>query len=132
MLPGLAMPTVQVYQRFDEMGLGREADIEQPPPWNQWTRLDSEKLMGCLVNDLEPPAFALAPQLSALRQRTEQIVSRPVRMSGSGSSLFTLFDDRPQAKEAGKQIEAITHVRAPIVEVAPTVHDDLNEASEDR
>ncbi|HSZ57250.1 MAG TPA: 4-(cytidine 5'-diphospho)-2-C-methyl-D-erythritol kinase [Tepidisphaeraceae bacterium] len=125
-LPELSMPTPQVYRRFDQMGLGRQSDIEVPPPWDRWALLDSEELMPCLVNDLEQPAFDIAPALGSLRGRIEDKIGRPVRMSGSGSSLFTLFDHREQASEAAQRVGGDEREKVCVVEVAPRVDDDLN------
>jgi len=125
-LPELSMPTPQVYRRFDQMGLGRQSDIEVPPPWDRWALLDSEELMPCLVNDQEQPAFDIAPALGSLRGRIEDKIGRPVRMSGSGSSLFTLFDHREQASEAAQRVGGDEREKVCVVEVAPRVDDDLN------
>ena len=131
-LPELAMPTAEVYRRFDAMGLGRESDIATQPDWSAWAKLNSEDLLPRLVNDLEPPAFDLAPRLGALRTRVEEMLGRAVRMSGSGSSLFTLFDDESAAQEAAAHIERDARERALAVEVSPIFRDDLNEDFEDR
>jgi 4-diphosphocytidyl-2-C-methyl-D-erythritol kinase len=131
-LPNLVMPTADVYRRFDAMGLGRESDVVKEPDWTSWARMRSEDLLPRLVNDLEPPAFNLAPQLGALRARVEEMTGRAVRMSGSGSSLFTLFDDERPAEDAAAHIERETRERALAVEVCPILRDDLNEEFEDR
>ena len=125
-LPQLSMPTADVYRRFDQMGLGRDEDIDAAPDWNAWGAMPSEELLPRLVNDLEPPAFEIAPQLGRLRERIERELQRPVRMSGSGSSLFTLFDSQSQAAEVAARIERDAHERAQVVEVSPNFHDDLN------
>ena len=103
MLPDVHMPTADVYRRFDAIGLGSDdalaADAtDAAPAWTSWAALDAERLLPLLVNDLERPAFDLAPPLARLRADAEQRLGRPVRMSGSGSSLFTLFDDEPEAR----------------------------------
>jgi len=130
-LPPLSMPTADVYGRFDQMGLGRMQDLAAEPDWYEWAALGSEELLPRLVNDLEPAAWAIAPALGALRQRVERMLGRVVRMSGSGSSLFTLFDAEPEAKDASARIERDLQERAPAVEVAPIFKDDLNEVNED-
>src|SRR6185312_12461157 len=117
-----------VYRRFDQMGLGREQDVSDAPDWGRWAKLTSEQLLPRLVNDLEPPAFAIAPQLGELRRRIDRMVGRPVRMSGSGSSLFTLFDEEDAAKDASARIMRDTGGRAPAVELSPSLRDDLNTA----
>jgi 4-diphosphocytidyl-2-C-methyl-D-erythritol kinase len=124
-LPPIGMPTADVYRRFDEMGLGRVQDLEEQPAWDQWVAMDSAALLPLLVNDLEAPAFSLRPELGQLRESLEETTGRPVRMSGSGSSLFTLFDERDEAIDAAQRIVAVNGVRAIAVELAPTVADDL-------
>lgn len=131
-LPALAMPTADVYRRFDAMGFGREYDIADQPDWQSWATLRSEDLLPRLVNDLEPPAFDLAPNLGRLRARIEEKLGRAVRMSGSGSSLFTLFDSEPAARDAAEHIERDSRERALAVEVCPIFRDDLNEDFGDR
>jgi 4-diphosphocytidyl-2-C-methyl-D-erythritol kinase len=124
-LPKLSMPTPDVYRRFDRMSLGRDQDVANEPDWNAWTKLKSEELLPRLVNDLEPPAFDIAPALGQLRSNVERMLARPVRMSGSGSSLFTLFDDQSRAAEAAEKIKRDANERAVPVEVAPILNDDL-------
>jgi 4-diphosphocytidyl-2-C-methyl-D-erythritol kinase len=125
-LPEIMMPTALVYRRFDEMGLGYDREIEADQNWSAWTLLDAENLLHHLVNDLEAPAFAIAPELAELRRRAESLVSRPVRMSGSGSSLFTLFDRREEAEAAAQKLGQQLAVRALAVQLAPELFDDVH------
>ncbi|HEX8912104.1 MAG TPA: hypothetical protein VF796_07065, partial [Humisphaera sp.] len=120
-LPAVHMPTPDVYRRFDAMRLGRTADVEQEPDWQAWARLPAAELMAKLVNDLEPPAFDLRPELADLRARAERSAGRVVRMSGSGSSLFTLFDSEPEARAARDRLAADFGVRAELATVGPAV-----------
>jgi 4-diphosphocytidyl-2-C-methyl-D-erythritol kinase len=110
--PKLSMPTPAVYRKFDEMNLGRNDSVEVQPDWRAWTALPAEQLLPKLVNDLETPAFAIAPQLGELRSHIEQSLDRIVRMSGSGSTLFTLFDDRESAERAAQKINESRRERA--------------------
>lgn len=96
LFPGIAMPTPQVYRKFDEMNLGTDlAIVEQSLPRAD---LPADQLLNLLVNDLEAPAFAISPALARLRESAEDLLKRPVRMSGSGSTLFTLYDSVDEAK----------------------------------
>jgi 4-diphosphocytidyl-2-C-methyl-D-erythritol kinase len=126
LLPEIMMPTALVYRRFDEMGLGNDRDVEAELDWAAWARLGARDLLANLVNDLELPAFAIAPELAKLRQRTERLLDRPVRMSGSGSSLFTLFDLQVEAETAAPQVAQQLAVRALPVQLAPEIVDDLD------
>ncbi len=123
--PGWPISTAAVYDKFDEMHLGDPGMARNPPDWQQWTELSAGPLLARLVNDLERPAFALCPQLAQLRQQIEQLLGRIVRMSGSGSSLFTLFDDFPAAQSAVACIEDRHQVRAVAAPVAPAFDDEL-------
>ena len=124
-LPQVEMPTPAVYRKFDAMGLGYERYITDAPDWAAWSKLSSQELLPKLVNDLEPPAFEIAPDLGALRVRIERLLNRPVRMSGSGSSLFTLYDAEPAAREAAGRIEREESVKALAVELGPKLTDDI-------
>lgn len=117
MLPGIMMPTPAVYRRFDEMKLG--SDLDPEPDWDQWCLLPSQQLLRQLVNDLEPPAFSLRPELADLRAAVEATIDRPVRMSGSGSSLFTLFDDHESAKKSAQTITNRHNIRALAIKMTP-------------
>ena len=98
MLPNFSMSTPDVYRRFDEMQLGDERSIRDEPDWLTWTKLPAAELMPRLINDLEPPAFSLRPQLGELRGALETKLGRVFRMSGSGSSLFSLCDRFDEAE----------------------------------
>ncbi len=114
------MPTPAVYKQFDTMKLGETSTIEIEPDWNQWAALSSQNLLPKLINDLEPPAFAIEPRLAKLRADLEQQLSRPIRMSGSGSSLFTLYDTRGEAANAANLVTQKHTVKALAVEMTPT------------
>lgn len=124
-LPALALPTPAVYRKFDEMKLGHSDALTLPPDWSSWTQESAKPLLGRLVNDLEAPALALAPELRSLRQDLEREFGRAVRMSGSGSSLFTLFDESDEAKSAVARMKERPGVRVLTTELAPVIEDDL-------
>jgi 4-diphosphocytidyl-2-C-methyl-D-erythritol kinase len=126
-LPTIEMPTPAVYRKFDEMGLGDAEVVAEgsDAAWENWGTLPAVELLTKLVNDLEPPAFAMSPALADLRQSAETLLGRTVRMSGSGSSLFTLFDSSQEAAAATEQIERSFAVRALAAQLAPIISDDL-------
>lgn len=124
-LPDIQMPTPAVYKKFDEMKLGRQRDVEQEPDWILWTKMDVTEVLSRVVNDLEPAAFAIEPKLGALRLEIEQALHRPVRMSGSGSSLFTLYENATDAQDAAVRMVTQYGLRAVEVEIAPRIMDDL-------
>jgi 4-diphosphocytidyl-2C-methyl-D-erythritol kinase len=118
-LPDIAMPTRAVYAKFDEMRLGDRATIDHDPGWAQWAELSAGPLLPRLINDLEPAAFEVCPKLKMLRIEIEQTLGRIVRMSGSGSSLFTLFDELPEAQSAVECIQKRHALRVLTARLAP-------------
>ena len=126
MLPKISMPTPAVYRRFDEMSLGDSARLRDEPDWNRWSTLPATELLPLLVNDLEAPAFDICPELGRLRIKAESILQRTVRMSGSGSSLFTLYDHQAESEYAAQIILEKCGLMAMAIEIAPEITDDLN------
>lgn len=120
-LPAMSMPTPAVYRRFDELQLGRAENLAHEPPWHEWAKLPATELLPRLVNDLEPAAFAIRPQLGELRRALETKLSRIVRMSGSGSSLFTLCDSADEAESLARRARDEMSVDARAVRLAPIV-----------
>ena len=121
-LTGIHMPTPAVYRQFDSMKLGGNDAWLDEPDWRAWAELPAGRLLGLLVNDLEAPAFALCPELRSWRDRLETALARPVRMSGSGSALFTLYDS-PDDAQAACEAAAACGVRATAHRLAPKVAD---------
>jgi 4-diphosphocytidyl-2-C-methyl-D-erythritol kinase len=120
-LPDRAMPTAAVYRKFDEMRLGEAGSLEHEaePPWQDWTKLNAIELLPKLVNDLEPAAFAIDSGLGALRTDLEQTLGRVVRMSGSGSALFSLYDRQVEAGRYAALLGRRQGVQTVVCEVAP-------------
>ena len=59
-------------------------------------------------NDLEPPALTLQPVIGeALAMMREMNGCRLARMSGSGATVFGLYDDCEAAAKAAKQIRRL-------------------------
>ncbi|MBA3273105.1 MAG: 4-(cytidine 5'-diphospho)-2-C-methyl-D-erythritol kinase [Chthoniobacterales bacterium] len=128
-LPGIELSTPAVYQRFDEMELGDPSLMATTPDvvadaasarWSGRASLAAEDLLALLVNDLEPAAFSLRPDLGELRTAIEQTLdNRPVRMSGSGSAMFTLYHRERDARDAADKVTSRHSVRTEAVEIAP-------------
>jgi len=88
--------TAEVYQRWEPTGDGstdaREREVVQAP--------DARAVMAASFNDLEPAVFRVCPEVRTLHERVSSRLDRRVRVSGAGSTLFTLFDDRETAGQA--------------------------------
>ncbi len=96
-LPELHLSTAAVYRQFDELPAPWEDD---GPDFAAWSALPALELLPLLRNDLEPAAFSLYPELARLRHEAETRLGRSVRMTGSGSALFTLYDPQEPADHA--------------------------------
>jgi 4-diphosphocytidyl-2-C-methyl-D-erythritol kinase len=81
--PPVALSTAAVFSRFDELGGPSDSD-----------------------NDLWPAAISLVPQLAGLRSELERLTLRPWQMSGSGSTLFAVYDSVLQAAATGRSLVA--------------------------
>jgi 4-diphosphocytidyl-2-C-methyl-D-erythritol kinase len=130
--PPMGLSTAAVYRRFDEMAveggsLGSDISPSLPATAQNLPNLRSIDLLPQLRNDLEPPAFSLAPDLAECREAIERFLGRPVRMSGSGSTLFTLFDEATEAASASrKALERFGSLRFAAVELSPEPDDAYN------
>ncbi|HSI35427.1 MAG TPA: 4-(cytidine 5'-diphospho)-2-C-methyl-D-erythritol kinase [Tepidisphaeraceae bacterium] len=120
-LPPIHMPTPAVYRKYDELGLGDATTISAEPDWARLTGLTANELLPELVNDLEAPAFAISSKLAELREAAQSVVGRIVRMSGSGSSLFTLYDAAADASASAEKLRAKLGVRTVAVELCPAL-----------
>ena len=103
-LPPFGVATPAAYRTLDAIRPVAPADVLAPFDADAWSRLDARALSARLTNDLEQAAFALAPALGRLRSELEATLDRPVRMSGSGSTLFALFDSGLEATAAAGRI----------------------------
>ena len=118
-LPKIELSTPAVYRRFDELNLGSSASLDEEPDWSAWAKMPAAELVPRLRNDLEPAAFALRPELGELRQELERRLGRMVRMSGSGSSLFTLCDAGDEAATMARQAREDASIDAIAVPIEP-------------
>jgi 4-diphosphocytidyl-2-C-methyl-D-erythritol kinase len=86
--PGFSLSTAAVFARV------REFLTRAPRPvidfLNSFAREGPGKLRRHLYNRLESAAFALHPELEALRARLAELLPNGARMTGSGSALYGL------------------------------------------
>jgi 4-diphosphocytidyl-2-C-methyl-D-erythritol kinase len=96
-LPDFGVPTVEVYRRYDPASPAPDQPLA--PLLEALSRQDLTATLRALWNGMEPLAFALRPDLGTLREALERSAGRPVRMSGSGSTLFTLAETEAEAQK---------------------------------
>jgi 4-diphosphocytidyl-2-C-methyl-D-erythritol kinase len=119
--PEFGVSTQACYQRLDAIRPVVPGDTLDEFDVRGWSKMPSTHLLQHLVNDLEPPAFDLEPRLAQIRADLELQLTRPVRMSGSGSTLFTLFDsfELDLARALANKLAA-SH-RCQLVELLPVI-----------
>ena len=65
---------------------------------------------------LERPAFQIATELAELMRMASRLAGRPVRLSGSGSTMFTAFDERSEAEHFARAIDDELGIETRIVQ----------------
>ena len=96
--PGVAAATAAVYKRYD-------FELTSTPKYTMNAGLNV--LIGgrefdagaWMHNDLEGPACRLYPEIWETKEEMELLLHTKVRMTGSGSSLFALFQARKDAEK---------------------------------
>jgi 4-diphosphocytidyl-2-C-methyl-D-erythritol kinase len=86
LIPPQGCATKDVYAAFDR----HLSPTPQPIDWHRIAQSPTEQMLPLLINDLERPAFLVAPWLKTLRDRAQSLIGQPLHVTGSGSTLFTL------------------------------------------
>jgi 4-diphosphocytidyl-2-C-methyl-D-erythritol kinase len=108
-MPGLHVSTPAVYRAWQKPG--GEVGPVQPKPTSR-----AIEWMEQTFNMLEPPAIAVCPRLGVLQRQAAEIAGRPVRVSGSGSTMFAAFDTLEQAVSCGKSLDEGLKIRTEVVQ----------------
>lgn len=107
--PPFGVSTADVYRchaRRAGNPLAAASSRSNATPWEA-RDIGADRLLPMLFNDLEAAAFEVEPRLAELHARLSQAGGRIVRMTGSGSCLFTLFDDASAAEIWHVKIEPV-------------------------
>jgi len=101
--PGTPLPTPEVYGNYDRRG-------DALTPWNSGSTMRAvfafqqrprgRELEALLQNDLEPAARALCPAIDSIRAQLRARGAMSVGMSGSGATMFGVFEDEYSAHRA--------------------------------
>lgn len=102
--PGVPSPTGAVYRAYDAAPRPLETRPAPPQSWNPSAVIS---WLSQQRNDLEAPAVGLQPSIGeALRTVSTLPGARLTRMSGSGATVFALFDTREAATDAARHLTA--------------------------
>lgn len=112
--------TADVYRRFDELGLAAGPEGEPPGSPGRPGRPERpvrlqralvtghpKQIAACLRNDLEPPAFELAPSLPALKKELVSAGAIAAIMSGSGPTVAGLCRNEAHVEEVAARAAAV-------------------------
>jgi 4-diphosphocytidyl-2-C-methyl-D-erythritol kinase len=102
--PGVPSATGAVYRALDAGIPGR---ANRPVPPADWRASNVIEWLAAQRNDLQAPAVALAPAIGEALSVTAALPDvRLTRMSGSGATVFALFDTIADANAAGEALSA--------------------------
>ena len=96
--PGIAASTANVYKNIDfRLTLGQKENIKSG--LNMLLRGQEFDVRQSLHNDLEESACRLYPKIKKVKHEMAQLLGKKIYMTGSGSSLFTLFSNPKDAQK---------------------------------
>lgn len=117
--PGLPSPTGAVYRAYDAAPALQADRPMTPDDWSVGAVVD---WLAAQRNDLEAPALSVMPGIEgALAAMRAAPGCRLTRMSGSGATVFGLFDDREAAIEAAFALDGPDWWSRPVVLGAPDI-----------
>lgn len=117
--PGLPSPTGAVYRAYDDAPAPEADWPSAPDDWSFDAILD---WLATQRNDLEAPALTVTPGIEdALAAMRAAPGCRLTRMSGSGATVFGLFEDRAAAIEAAFALDRPGWWSRPVVLGAPDI-----------
>lgn len=119
--PGVPLATAAVYAQYDASA----TSLTPPRPGPSIRGLlalrdEARALQSLVVNDLEPPATQLCPDLAELRKEIEATGALAVSLSGSGPTLFGVFASEDAAGEARRRMKRRKGLRTWVVNTAPS------------
>jgi len=95
--PGVAAATADVYKKYD-FELTSNQKYTMNDGLNMLLRGQKFDAGRRMHNDLEGPACSLYPEIRETKEEMELLLHTKVQMTGSGSSLFSLFQARKDAE----------------------------------
>ncbi|MFB3891955.1 MAG: 4-(cytidine 5'-diphospho)-2-C-methyl-D-erythritol kinase [Phycisphaerae bacterium] len=108
-MPEVAKSTAAVYRAFDELTASepaRHAAIQERPFALEDLRLPPSRWRSLLRNDLTDAAVRICPSLRHLMDRLAEQSRLPVCLTGAGTAMFILCDDRQEALAVAGRLEA--------------------------
>jgi len=99
--PGVQVSTKSAYNWYDRLTTGKTATIKHLP-----AVIDFDTLSRIIKNDLQPPvAFMVEPVQKAIEALSATAGGSPVFMTGSGSSVVGMFENKKKMEECFKNLK---------------------------
>jgi 4-diphosphocytidyl-2-C-methyl-D-erythritol kinase len=100
--PNISVSTRRVYEGLKIVLTKKQNDIKLVAKFN-----NSQEVSAILENDLEKVGILLCPAIQTIKERLMQAGARGTLMSGSGSSVFGIFETEKEAKRAASSLKDI-------------------------
>jgi 4-diphosphocytidyl-2-C-methyl-D-erythritol kinase len=104
LLPGMPISTPDVYRAWTPSDAPSSSLLDIIDTSQEV--VDATTWMAGAFNMLEKPLRDVCPELDNLRCEAERMADRAVRVSGSGSTMFTAFDSETEANEFAQRAAA--------------------------
>jgi 4-diphosphocytidyl-2-C-methyl-D-erythritol kinase len=124
--PGIS--TASVYREWNRSDGASEAGELYRPIIGAKT---AKELSALVTNDLQPAVFRLSPAIAKIHDQLTRMGAGPLTVSGAGSTLFRLFDEKDEANRVAAMInEQELGVKISVV-AAPVAQGPINMNEED-
>jgi 4-diphosphocytidyl-2-C-methyl-D-erythritol kinase len=108
--PGVAVPTAGAYARLSRL---TRCDADRIMPFTLFAAKAIRELPLAASNDLEDVVAAAHPEIAEVKRRLLALGARSALMSGSGATLFAVFDNSELVKRALNEARAAGWWAAP-------------------
>lgn len=96
--PGIHVNTGWAFASLNESGRSKRPDGEQRPELKTIIQQPVNTWKNQLINDFEEPVSKAHPEIASIKQQLYEAGALYASMSGSGSTVFGLFEEIPQLK----------------------------------
>lgn len=103
--PEIGVPTAWAYQRLAEMDRLKSSEATEVIVEAIYNR-DRKSVIESLSNDFDDIVAAEFPVIAEIRERLTTLGAEKSMLSGSGAAVFGIFEEKEDAKEACKAMEA--------------------------
>lgn len=108
--PGGGLSTAEVFRAWDAVHPPVQ-DVDMHRLADALARGDFARAQALSFNSLETPAISLMPEIGDLMHRFRALGALFTRMTGSGSTVFAVFDTEARARSAAAQVSGATVTR---------------------